>query len=498
MGKKIALLVGISDYQNLTKLPPCEEDLSLMSELIHNTGKYDEVVVVDGSPKSDRAKEQISSFIRKYQNQELDEFFFYYTGHGIQHLEDFLFLFADFNMSKIEQTSLRNSELDSMLKSLNPELAIKVVDACQSGTQYIKSNQDLEVIFKKSSTESFKKTYFLFSSSQDESSFALEDYSVFTKSFAKSLVNYAGSSIRYRDIMAYISDDSNVGKHQTPLFIQQANNTEIFCVVNADLCNVLAAKLGFDGQVIDPEKDGTHTDADLQKDADILIASIKAKSKEYCNEEEGQTSLISLIESSKNFDWDYLIDKLYEVKVDEKQDYSCIQDMNSIAKWLSDSDESYFAEITFIKEEYEDKEKIEIEEHPFAALAAFPRKRIEYKLVTKYRNVIGSIRQTAPAPCCALIISFSPKEEVLSRFKAFVVYIFSKSKLTLFYKHEMGNETSWKHSIVLNKNQWKIVHCRLKQIDEVAATVKIILESIQESIIKDFSKDFGKDLRIEN
>ena len=498
MGKKIALLVGISDYQNFPKLPPCEEDLSLMSELIHNTGKYDEVVLLDGSPKSNRAKEEISSFIRTYQDQELDEFFFYYTGHGIRHLEDFLFLFADFNMSKIEQTSLSNSELDSMLKSLNPELAVKVVDACQSGTEYIKSNQGLEVIFEKSSNESFKKTYFLFSSSEVESSFALEDYSVFTKSFAKSLVNYAGSSIRYRDIMAYISDDYNVGKHQTPLFIQQANNTEIFCELNADLRNVLAAKLGFDGQVIDPEKDGTHTDTDLQKDADILIANIKAKSKEYCNEEEAKTSLISLIESSKNFDWNYLIDELYEVKVDEKQDYSCIQDMNSIAKWLSDSDESYFADITFIKEEYEDKEKIEIEEHPLAAFSAFPRKRTEYKLVTKYRDVINSIRQTAPAPCCALVISFSPKEEVLPKFKAFVVYIFSKSKLTLFYKHEMEKEISWKESIVLNKNQWKIVHCSLKKIDEVAATVKIILESIQESIIKDFSKDFGKDLRIEN
>jgi Caspase domain len=492
VGKKIALLVGISDYQNLTKLPPCDEDLSLMSELIRNTGKYDEVVVVDGSPKSDRAKEQISSFIRKYQNQEVDEFFFYYTGHGMRYLEDFLFLFADFNNSKIEQTSLSNSELDSMLKSLNPELAIKIVDACQSGTQYIKSNQDLEVIFNKSSTESFKKTYFLFSSSEVESSLALEDYSVFTKSFAKSLVNYdAGSSIRYRDIMAYISDDSNVGKHQTPLFIQQANNTEIFCVVNADLLNVLAVKLRCDGQVIDPQKNGRHTDADIQKDADILIANIKAKSKEYCNEEEGKISLITLIESSKNFDWDYLINELYEVKVEEKQDYSCIQDMNIIAKWLSDSDESYFAQITFIKEEYEDKEKIEIDEHPFAVFSAFPRKRIEYKLVTKYRNVIDSIRQTAPAPSCALVISFSPKEEVLSRFKAFVVYIFSKSKLTLFYKHEMENEISWKESIVLNKNQWKIVHCKLKQIDEVAATVKTILESIKKSIIKDFSKDFS-------
>ncbi|MGL5940707.1 MAG: caspase family protein [Waterburya sp.] len=229
LGKKIALLIGISNYQEENKLPACEADLSLMSEILRNTEKYDELAILDCRSESDKAKEKISSFIRKYQNQEVDEIFFYYTGHGMRYSEDFLFLFSDFTTSKLEQTSLRNSELDSMLKSLNPDLAVKVVDACHSGTEYIKSDQDLEVIFQKSSTESFQKTYFLFSSSKAEYSVALKDYSVFTKSFAKSLVNYTGNSIRYRDIMAYISDDLTVKQYQTPLFIQQANNTEIFC-----------------------------------------------------------------------------------------------------------------------------------------------------------------------------------------------------------------------------------------------------------------------------
>tara|TARA_R110002110_G_scaffold407491_1_gene628410 strand:+ start:1565 stop:1960 length:396 start_codon:yes stop_codon:yes gene_type:complete len=125
-------------------------------------------------------KKKISGFIRKNQSQDIEEVFIYYTGHGAKSGDDFLYLFSDFDSSKMEQTSLRNSEFDSMVKSLNPGLTVKMVDACQAGTEYIKSSQDLQVIFEKSSSESFNKTYFLFSSSNSEGSIALHDYSVFT------------------------------------------------------------------------------------------------------------------------------------------------------------------------------------------------------------------------------------------------------------------------------------------------------------------------------
>ncbi|MGL5940708.1 MAG: hypothetical protein ACRC2S_10015 [Waterburya sp.] len=162
--------------------------------------------------------------------------------------------------------------------------------------------------------------------------------------------------------------------------------------------------------------------------------------------------------------------------------------MKSIAKWLLDSDEPYFAEVKYIQEAYEAKEKVEIiEESPFNLSLFSGRKRIEYKPVTKYQDVINSIRQTAPVSCCALVINFFPKEEVLPGFKAFVVYVFSKSKLTLFCKHEMEREISWNKRLILNNNQWKVVHCKLKQIDEISTTINNVLESVKESVVQDFS-----------
>ncbi|MEA5476814.1 caspase family protein [Pseudanabaena galeata UHCC 0370] len=488
MGKNLALLVGISNYLNIPKLLPCEEDLFLMSEVIQKTNKYDEILILDKSPSSMRGKQEISSFVRKYQREEIDEVFFYYTGHGSRDKDDFIFLFSDFTESKSKITSLSNIELDSMLKSLNPKLAVKVVDACHSGTEYVKSPQELESILRKSSDESFSKIYFLFSSSKSEYSIALkDDYSVFTKGFAKSLVDFAGRDIRYRDIMSSLADDLTITQHQTPLFVIQADNTEVFCNVSDDLLNLVSTKLEGNKEETEEGKDSGQTDTEeTQTYEEKLIAEIRIKAKEFCNEQEALTSLQKLKKYIKNFSWDSLMTQLYEITTDEQPDYSSITGMSSIAKWLLENDESYFAEVTYESESYEEKEKIEME-NDYRSAFAISGRPVQYKFVTKYRDVINSIKLTASVKDCAFIISFSPKEEILPAFKSYVIYIFSKSKLTIFYKHEIEKEISWKNRIVQNNNQWKVVSCRLKQIDEVTKTIDVILEQIKKSIIKDFS-----------
>lgn len=226
--KNLAILIGVADYQHLNKLQPCSRDIDLISSILFASSKYEDILLLNNSPKSNEAKDKISEFIRKHQDSEINEMFVYYTGHGARSKDDFIYLFSDYSLPRQEQTSLRNSEFDSMIKSLKPILTVKVVDACQAGTEYIKADSELQRIFEKSSTESFNKAYFLFSSSSAEYSTALPDFSVFTKSFAKSILNFDGQNIRFRDVMAYISDDQSVKRYQTPLFVQQADNTEIF------------------------------------------------------------------------------------------------------------------------------------------------------------------------------------------------------------------------------------------------------------------------------
>jgi len=494
MGKKIAILVGVANYDDETSLPPCDKDLVMMTSIIRNTNKFDEWLVVGNSPKGGDAKSQIASFIRKYENTDIDEVFFYYTGHGTRYSGDFLFVFSDFVKDKIEQTSLRNTELDSMLKSLSPGIAIKVVDACQAGTEYIKSGEDLEEIFKKSSSSSFKKTYFFFSSSSSESSIAVPDYSIFTKSFADAIVSYSGKAVRYRDLMAYISDDTKVTSRQTPLFIQQANNTEVFCEVSEDLTKAIM------GAELAAEKEEEHVVESSQPEVTSekkLIDVIKSKAAEYCSEEEATNSLKILTDTIVEHRFGHLLDELYEVEITPQNSYKGFTGIKNVGKWLSEEKEPYFAKVIYRQEEYEAKEKVEIEEDSlFGSSYSIARmlgggRKYEYKNVTKSRDVIDGIQLTATSPCCAIDITLSPKEQNLPWYKAFVIFVFSKSRLVLFYKNEKQREISWNQRETLNSQEWKTVHCSLKNVDDVRNAAVTILSKIEEGIVAELASAFG-------
>lgn len=485
--------MGVSNYQNASKLPPCNNDLQLMTEIVKASGDFDDWLLLGNSPLSIHAKDQISNFIRKYQNDKIKEIFFYYTGHGIRYSDDFLFLFADFNRSKLEQTALRNSELDSMIKSLNPELAVKVVDACHAGTEYIKSDQDLKIILEKSLQNGFKKTYFLFSSSANQTSIALPDFSIFTKSFATAILNHPGKQVRYRDIMAYISDDNSVFQYQTPLFIQQANNTEVFCSVSVDLINAIKSKIFIQDDGLNTHSNDKPIEATFE---DRLIASVKEKSKDYCTEEEAKSSLSKFVQFIQEYNWGNVISSLYEIEPKLTNDFSNVTGMSAIGKWLSGNDNLYFAEVLYVKEAYETKERFEVEKEPGAIDHSFPRlfgttRTIEYKPVTRYREVIAGIKHTAPSPCCSIDIHLCPKEESLSWYRVFVVYIFSKSDLAIFAKHEIEQEISWNQRRTANSNAWMTTHCKLKNYTEIGQSISRLLEDIEDTIVNEISAKFN-------
>ena len=495
MGKRIAILIGVSQYDHESALPPCENDLRMITDIIKNTNKYDDYITIGKSPKGADAKSEIASFIRKYQDQEIEEMFFYYTGHGTRSSGDFLFVFSDFVKDKTEQSSLRNSELDTMLKSLTPGLAVKIVAACQAGTEYIKSGEELEDIFKKSASLNFNKIYFFFSCTSSQNSIAVKDYSIFTKSFADAIVSYSGKTVRYRDLMSFISDDKAVTSRQTPLFIQQAHNIEVFCDVTDDLIKAIKG----------PDE-LLHADVNASESPQLpipsfenrLIETIKTKAIDYCNEQEAQLSLNAMVETITTFDFGELLKDLFEVTIDKKQTYSGITGIKAIGSWLAEEKESYFAKVVYTQEEYEAKEREAINEDfnniysttgAIARMLRGPRK-YEYKTVTKYRNVVDGIQLTAPAPCYALEIRFEPKEQILPWYKAFVVFVFSKSKLAIVYKYEKENEISWNQRVTQNGQQWKTLLCNLKDISNVRTVSTSIMNKISESIISELSSSF--------
>lgn len=480
--KNLAILIGVADYKHINKLSPCDQDIELISSILDISEKYQEVLLLNNSPFGTTAKDQIAEFIRLHQETDINEIFIYYTGHGTRIKDDFLYLFADFDEQKIEQTSLRNSEFDAMLKSLKPKLTVKVIDACQAGTEYIKSNQELQMIFDKSSKESFNKAYFLFSSSSAESSVALRDFSVFTKSFAKSLLGFENQNVRYRDIMAYISDDATVRKHQTPLFVQQADNTEVFINVSGKVTEFLANKFEINNEQEDSKyiDDGAVVPPSNETLLSTLVKKVRNKGEDFCSENEAKES----IEQLKNFLVDYkwsddIADHLFDITEEFSMNIPYLGSRKEIAKWLSNTNEEYFIELDYTRESYE----VEVPEtNAYRMLAG------GYRTVTKYKDILTSYRVTAPASFQTLIIQLEPKEQILSWYKAFITVIFSKAKLTIFYKFEREKEKNWCERFIDEQNEWKTVHCSLKKIDQIKECVDKLMKDIEDQIVLDIQR----------
>ncbi len=83
-------------------------------------------------------KRELFQFVLRNKGRVLDEALFYFSGHGQSKDEEFYFALSDFEESRRNTTSLKNTELDVFLRALNPKLAVKIVDACNAGVQYIK------------------------------------------------------------------------------------------------------------------------------------------------------------------------------------------------------------------------------------------------------------------------------------------------------------------------------------------------------------------------
>src|SRR5690349_3729214 len=128
---RLALVLAITNYKDESaRLPACNADAALITTIVRLTEKYDTVKVINDEGDSTKVKSELRDFNTSHKDKKVEEVFFYFTGHGEVYKGDFRYLLADYEEGKRNQTSLSNSDLDTMLRALNPAMAIKVIDAC--------------------------------------------------------------------------------------------------------------------------------------------------------------------------------------------------------------------------------------------------------------------------------------------------------------------------------------------------------------------------------
>ncbi|AIO65270.1 caspase domain protein [Burkholderia oklahomensis] len=208
VSKNLAIIVGVTDYiDNDNVLPACENDVDVMHELLNGAaGKFDEIFVAPSGEDGKHTKSRIADYIARHNGDDIEELFFYFTGHGDFVEGEFRFLLRDYSDSKSAQTSLSNTELDNFLRALAPKVVVKVVDACYSGMPYIKDGSTFSDYMKSTTQNAFETCYFLCSSQSDQRSWAANDISYFTKAFVEAIATSSLDTIRYKDVIDYISD----------------------------------------------------------------------------------------------------------------------------------------------------------------------------------------------------------------------------------------------------------------------------------------------------
>jgi len=198
-----------------------------MNQLLGSTEEYKAIKVVDGALPAAVVKQDVVGFISSLKNKSIDQVLFYFSGHGDYDGSDFRYLLRDYDRSRTKQTTIENAELDDWLRLLEPQLTVKIVDACHAGVQYVKDPAILGRHLEKGKA-SFESCYFLFSSMQEQSSYQNQNFSFFTRSIAEAVVGFTGEEMRFKDLVDSVSDSFLGNAKQTPYFIIQATNTERF------------------------------------------------------------------------------------------------------------------------------------------------------------------------------------------------------------------------------------------------------------------------------
>lgn len=433
----IGIVLAVSDYKGkANNLPACKRDGEAIAAILNADRKFEDVLVVDKHTSSGEFKPQLIEFINRHKDEPVEDVVFYFTGHGEFKDDEFYYLLSDYDPKRRKQTSLENSELDNLLRTLSPNLAVKIVDACHSGVPYIK---DPEVFgnYLKSTQSEFSKCYFLFSSQTDQYSYQDDHLSYFTKSITESLLNHSVSSIRYKDVLDYVSDTFESESLQTPFYVVQADFTEIFCTITDVLRSELKRILSTAAQ---PDVPSQNRDK-----PQTLLELVSVDAQGYCSEEETLARLEAFANKLEAATFPKELDDLYTVTFSQANDLSDLPDRRMIGKWIEESGGDYFAEA--------EKKRIPVSrrvpKNPLAGrflgldTVTFKDDNEHYRTVEVMEEFVTGYKSTIDLPYTHLTIIAEPRFPNLPAAVCYVAPIVSRTRLQVFTTFGMFKETGW-------------------------------------------------------
>lgn len=519
----LAIVIGSSEYQDTRdNLPTVKNDFRLISNIVQLSKKYNEVLEILDNKNSSEIKSLISKFINKHKESEVNEIFFYFSGHGIRKPNqdgDELFLkLYNTSEDRLSSSSLSNSEVDGYLRECNPSLAVKILDCCNSGTHYLKDSANTLTKHFESTKSKFQDLIFLSSSRHNEQSHAFEDYSFFTKALALSILqNQVGTEIYYKDLISSINDYSASTYYPEPRVVLQGAFLHPFITYNNEISEFLKEneKLKSFNIFEIAEK---NLEEETQEEVFGLLAlksSIIEKSKNFLSKEEilkYVKEVQDIIENGADYKD---LSEFFDVTINNE---IYLKNEESIGSWLIENQhKDYFAEPRYEQESYKTQEyrpapkKVKKVKKPsnlsnniFPAASFLGRWATEYneyeeveqilETVVNYRDVLKGFRCTCSLDVDAdnkvkekFLLSLRPKKEFLClrAYDIHMVMLFSAQEIATFIQINTLKNYDWDRYEKVKSTKWFVKENYFKSLtsqDYASNVIDSVRKKIDESI----------------
>ncbi|WP_164038193.1 caspase family protein [Serratia marcescens] len=480
---KLAIVIGVSNYILQPELSASKNDARLIKSVLNLSEEYTDILYIENETNTRQVKSKLSEFIAEHSEKEVDELLFYFSGHGLFDGSDFHYIMSDFDARKIKSTSLENSELDIMMKSLNPKLTVKIVDACNSGVSYIKDPTALSKHIDESKL-GFSKCYFMFSSEDAQYSFADAHLSFFTKAIGEAVAYSADNSIRYKDIIDYISDKFSRNEHQSPVFINQASFTEVFIkTITQENKNAIEKALSVIPDSITEAK--KHPLKELvERDAARYFTEDKAV-KIY-------ESIPELVK--KEFKFKLESKDLFNLKIENLNSYDEVPKLSLLSEWVDKNNDDLF--VKAIKETKERKVR-----KPKKRMTALEHLNVKvwgiddddnYTWTTEYYMSPTHIESSLDCSFKVISILAKSKYPNINSTKLYILPFLSKTRLVILSCIALYKPSGWENETRVDSNvKWTPYNIELASEGNLVNYLRTLAENFESETLTPVLKSFN-------
>ncbi len=258
-GNTYALVVGISNYRNITQLSYADDDAEAFRDFLVSTkivkDAADVQILIDSVATSNQIYSELRKISAKVKPGNNDRVFIYFAGHGDNdtETEQGYLLAYDCNdaVAYYDTDAIFIPLLESIINGLSKKAKVLLItDACRSGN--LAGNLSGALRTMKALNDGFSNTIKILSCKpgqlSQEKHFPGGGHGVFTKYLLESLyglgVDEGTSYVTISDVDDYItkkvSDETN--KDQRPVLIYDAD--EVIAKVDAEMRTAMLAKTG--------------------------------------------------------------------------------------------------------------------------------------------------------------------------------------------------------------------------------------------------------------